>query len=39
VTRIVGEEVMHAGSVNLQCLPGTSTEDATESMFNSKVVR
>ena len=35
----VGAEVMHAGSVNLQCLPGTSTVDATASKFNSRVVR
>jgi len=35
----VGEELTHPGSMNLQCLPGTSKKDATERMFNSKVVR
>jgi len=35
----VGDEVTHAGLMNLQNLPGTSTGDWTASMFNSKVVR
>jgi len=39
VTKIVGEEVTHAGSVNLQYTPGTSTGCGLASKLIIKVCR
>jgi len=39
VTKIVGEEVTHAGSVNLQNLPATSTGCGLANKLMSKVCR